>query len=124
MSAVTVRRDCTRRSGFTIIELLAVVLIIGVLAAIAITKFGDSKRRAYLAAMKSDLHNLAMIAETQFTSESSYESVEAPRGSAGVTLTFEGRRASWQATATHTGIPGMVCTMSSGMGVASEPLCQ
>ena len=124
MSAVTWRRSRARRPGFTIIELLAVVLIIGVLATIAITKFGDSKRRAYLAAMKSDLRNLAMIAETQFTSESSYESVVPPRGSAGVNLTFTGQRSSWQATATHAGIPGMVCTMSSGMGASSEPLCQ
>ncbi|MDQ8159963.1 MAG: prepilin-type N-terminal cleavage/methylation domain-containing protein, partial [Gemmatimonadota bacterium] len=48
-----------RRSGFTLLELLIVVLILGILAAIAITTFGATKRRAYLAAMQSDLRGVA-----------------------------------------------------------------
>lgn len=68
-----------RRIGFTIIVLLVVVLIIGILASIAITKFGASKRRAYLTAMKSDLRGLATVAESQFTSDNSYEAADARR---------------------------------------------
>ena len=51
------------RRGFTLIELLIVVVIIGVLAAIAVPKFQSSKGRAFGAAIKSDLHNLATAQE-------------------------------------------------------------
>jgi prepilin-type N-terminal cleavage/methylation domain-containing protein len=117
-----------RRIGFTIIELLVVVLIIGILASIAIAKFGDSKRRAYLAAMQSDLRGLATVAESQFTSDNSYEGVLAPQGSDGVTLTFTGTPSGWTARARHVGVPGVECAMAAGTMLAadarSEPVCR
>ncbi|MEO7522327.1 MAG: prepilin-type N-terminal cleavage/methylation domain-containing protein, partial [Gemmatimonas sp.] len=65
------------RRGFTLLELLIVALIITILASIAIAKFGDSKRRGYLAAMKSDLRNLATMAESKFVSDNSYAGLTA-----------------------------------------------
>ncbi len=58
--------------GFTLIELLIVVVIIGILAAIAIPKFASTKQKAYVAAMKSDLMNLAAAEEAYFADYLSY----------------------------------------------------
>ncbi|MGH7567986.1 MAG: type IV pilin protein [Gemmatimonadales bacterium] len=60
------------RKGFTLIELLIVVVIIGILAAIAIPKFANTKEKAYIAAMKSDLRNLVTAEEAYFADSVKY----------------------------------------------------
>ncbi len=63
------------RKGFTLIELLIVVVIIGILAAIAIPKFANTKQKAYITAMKSDLRNLVTAEEAYFADSNAYTSV-------------------------------------------------
>src|SRR5258706_245744 len=70
------KKECTKmnRKGFTLIELLIVVVIIGILAAIAIPKFANTKEKAYLASMKSDLRNLITAEEANFADSVKYTS--------------------------------------------------
>ena len=51
------------RKGFTLIELLIVVVIIGILATIALPKFANTKYKAIVASMKTDLRNLVTAQE-------------------------------------------------------------
>ena len=49
------RRECT---GFTLIEMLVVIVVMAILAAIVLPKFQDQSRRSKEAALKSDLSQL------------------------------------------------------------------
>ena len=51
---------------------LIVVVIIGILAAIALPKFGNTKSRAAVATMKADLRNLATVQEAYFMDHNTY----------------------------------------------------
>jgi type IV pilus assembly protein PilA len=132
------------RKGFTLIELLIVVVIIGILAAIAIPKFANTKEKAYLAAMKSDLRNLATAQENHSaefpavgyataigTTQASGTAASTP--SAGVTIapiTANGGLG-WTATATHTSTT-KTCAIAVGSetnpllatAAEGEPVCQ
>src|SRR5690349_20613715 len=65
------------RKGFTLIELLIVVVIIGILAAIAIPKFANTKQKAVVASMKSDLRNLVTAQEAFFSDRNFYSTTAA-----------------------------------------------
>jgi type IV pilus assembly protein PilA len=62
----------SNRKGFTLIELLIVVVIIGILAAIAIPKFANTREKAVVAGMKSDLRNLVTAQEAFFSGNQTY----------------------------------------------------
>jgi prepilin-type N-terminal cleavage/methylation domain-containing protein len=89
------------RKGFTLIELLIVVVIIGILAAIAIPKFADTKEKAYITAMKSDLKNMVSAAEAWYSDHNTYVGYTAPTGSSGVTLTMAPSATGWSGHASH-----------------------
>jgi type IV pilus assembly protein PilA len=106
------------RKGFTLIELLIVVVIIGILAAIAIPKFANTKEKAYITSMKSDLHNLITAQEAYFSdnngvyAQSTTDLGTNYKPSAGVTVTLSGvTPTGWTALATSQNT-SRTCTLS------------
>ena len=111
------------RKGFTLIELLIVVVIIGILAAIAIPKFANTKAKAYIASMKSDLRNLVTAEEAYFADSVKYSNTTSCTNPAtpgtvnfcvtqgntlgGPTVAAGG----WSATMTNVNLPGITCAI-------------
>ncbi len=107
--------------GFTLIELLIVVVIIGILAAIAIPKFGATKQKAYVAAMKSDLKNFVTSEESYFADYNTYGTA-ANVVAAGLfnattdvlLVSTDGTGTGFSATATHPNAAGKTCGVFAG----------
>ena len=114
------------KKGFTLIELLIVVVIIGILAAIAIPKFANTKDKAYVAAMKSDLRNLATYEEqyaadyngTYFSGNGTAQGFTPSQNVTVNATPSTGNPPTWTATATH-GLSSKTCDNSTGAIVCS-----
>lgn len=93
--------------GFALIELLIVVVIIAILAAIAIPRFSATREKAYFAAMRADLKNLASQQEIYYADEYSYTREAGALtfvSSQGVTVSIAASSSGWSASATHSAL--------------------
>lgn len=73
-------RFSRKSQGFTLVELLIVIVIIGALATIAIAQWAKTKERAYEAAAKNDLRNLIAAEEKYFAETQAYTNAVVPVG--------------------------------------------
>ena len=116
-----------RSDGFTLLELMIVVVIIGLLAAIGVPKFASSRERAFLATMRSDLRNLETAQEAYLHDQGTYYSGVIPNAalsfspSAAVTVTLASVSTSgWQAIAQHSQT-NKICAVFLGTAAALSP---
>ena len=113
------------KKGFTLIELLIVVVIIGILASIAIPKFGAVRERAYLAAVRADLRNLANLQDVYYNDNYTYTTSTSALGfdnTEGVVVTLaEATNTGWSATASHAGLPSESCGIYHGDATQVTP---
>ena len=108
MAAPTKRSS--KGSGFTLVEILVVIAVIGLLAAIAIPQFMSYRSQAVDAEMKSDLRNTAIAIEAYFAKQTALPASTAEiagygfQPTAGVTLSYVVlSQTSYRLTAAKTG---------------------
>jgi prepilin-type N-terminal cleavage/methylation domain-containing protein len=98
-----------RHRGFTLIELLLVIVILGILIAVLIPRWANTRERAFVASMKSDLRNLATAEEAYFYDNATYATGLAslvnynPSSGNAVTIN-QATAAGWSATALRPGL--------------------
>jgi type II secretory pathway pseudopilin PulG len=113
-----------------------VVVIIGILAAIAIPKFANTKEKATLASMKSDLRNLVTAEEGFFSDNQDYAGLTGAaqvNGTAGAgTVAFTPTTGNviviaykdaggWAATVTNPSLKGTIQTCGVYVGSGAKP---
>src|ERR1035437_1865840 len=113
-----------KQAGFTLIELLIVVVIIGVLAMIAIPKFQNTKGKAFVMSIKSDLRNLSQAEEAYLFDNDTYTSALTSltyQRSPGVVVNITNASTSgWSATATHPQSFPLTCAIFVGGATAAQ----
>jgi prepilin-type N-terminal cleavage/methylation domain-containing protein len=106
------------KSGFTLIEVLVVVVILGILATLAIPRLMNARYDAFRSAALSDLRNLQAVQEihrqdgTGYAADLNALSFETSRG-VSIDIT-EATQTGWAATATHSGFPSVDCGIFIG----------
>lgn len=110
------------RKGFTLIEILTAVAIVGILAALAIPRWSEARDRAHVAAMQSDLYQVRTAQEAYYqANDLTYADDISDLTDAGLVSLTEGvsieitagDNESWAASATHASADVASCSYES-----------
>jgi len=103
------------RHAFTLIELLIVVVVIGVIAAVAFPRFWTTRRQAQVASIKWELRNVVPRAEAYYADNGTYAGLVVASQTPGVTLQLlEAGLISYRLQGTHEAAPDALCTLEGG----------
>lgn len=118
MNRIRATRSNSRRSGFTLVELLIVMMLVGILALIVWARFGGIYGDVYRSSMMSDLKTVASAQEMYYAVNMTYGTVSdltAYQSTKGVTVTINhADNRGFAAVATHAGDPTIACAYFSG----------
>lgn len=93
-----------KNTGFTIVEFLIVIVVIGILAAITVVAYNGIQERARFSAMKSDLASLNKAIQLYYSENGTYPIT--PQG--GSNQPCSGYWCGWYQTINNDFIPGLV----------------
>lgn len=112
--------------GFTLLELLVSIAVLGILVAVAIPQFNAYRRRGFVAAVKSDLKNASIAQEGFYAETETYTAVLATLVSYGfkqsekVSLSITAGGQTFTLTATHANCGTDIWTFT-GYGTIIDP---
>jgi prepilin-type N-terminal cleavage/methylation domain-containing protein len=118
----------SRATGFTLVELLIVIVIVGILVAIAIPQFHYTRERAFTATMKHDLKNLSTAQEAYFIDNQAYSGTlggltTGMKLSTGVSISISNATGTgFDATATHART-ALTCSLVVSASLKGTPTC-
>jgi len=107
------------KNGFTLIELMLTVAILGILASIAIPAYNNYVREADRSVAKTDLLEIAQIMERNFTVNRTYSTgIQGPDGSGlySYTISIVAAPINYRITANITGSRDNVTLRLDGLG--------
>lgn len=117
--------SCPAPTGYSLIELLTVIVVLAVLAAIAIPRLWGAGEEALRSTVRHDLRNLAVQQEIHFNEANQYAADLATLEvipSDGVTLAIlEATGSGWSSTARHPRLAPSGCAVFFGDAAAVPP---
>lgn len=102
-----------QQTGFTIVELLIVIVVIGILAAITIVAYSGVQQRARASTLASTLSSAAKSAQAAYVTNGDYPAASALPTSPGIKLTISGDKTA-----------GTFCITGSGTGYVTKNINQ